>query len=371
MKYLLAPDKFKGTLSATEVCATIAQVIREEDPDAKVVEIPIADGGEGTAALLALELGAERFVRPTLDPLGRGIEAEFFLKDGEGYVDMSAASGLWLVDPADRDALSASTYGTGILLRNLIELGTTRINIGLGGSATVDAGLGMAAALGYEFHDRDGRTITPLPRNFDAIQTVRSPAFAHLPKIIGLADVTNRLLGSAGATYTFGRQKGLPEDQLAEFDAVLSRLVARLAKSLGTDYSDVPRSGAAGGFGYGILTFLHGTIIGGFDVVAEKLRLADRMAEADVVITGEGRLDSQSLQGKGPFGVASLARAQGKPVWAVAGIIEDSHEVRAAFDRLISLVDQGVCTQEALGKPVEILQRRTRELLRAGGFQKC
>ncbi len=366
MKYLLAPDKFKGTLSAPEVSAAIAQVIRDDDPRAEVEEIPIADGGEGTAALLALELGAERFVRPTLDPLGHDIEAEFFLKDGEGYVDMSAASGLWLIDPADRDPLGASTYGTGILLRHLIELGATRINIGLGGSATIDAGLGMAAALGYEFSNSSGRRIEPLPRNFDSIQTVRSPVFAHLPKVVGLADVTNRLLGSAGATCTFGRQKGLRENQLAEFDSVLSRLVTRIAKSLGTDYSDVSRAGAAGGFGYGILTFLHGSLVGGFDAVAEKLRLPDRIAEADVVITGEGRLDSQSLQGKGPFGVASLARAQGKPVWAVAGIIEDAAEVRAAFDRLISFVDEHISTQEALAKPAEILRRRTRELLAMG-----
>jgi glycerate 2-kinase len=363
MRYLVASDKFKGTLSAPEACQAIAAAIRSVEPQAEVLEIPIADGGEGTARLLGTQLGAELHQLATIDPIGREISAEFFLSGSEAYLDMSAASGLWRVQAAALNPLRASTYGTGILLWHLIEQGATRINIGLGGSATVDAGLGMAAALGYRFENESGDEIEPLPEDFLSIVNVRAPSRSRLPKVIGLADVTTPLLGANGATYTFGRQKGLREDQLATFDSTLAQLVARLKKALGSDYSGVPGAGAAGGFGYGLMTFLDGVIIGGFDLFAEKLALAEKIAGVDVVITGEGRLDAQSLQGKGPFGVARLARTNRRPVWAIAGTVDRSSSLDTAFDRVSSLVDENVSPEEAMTDPVPLLQRRMRELL--------
>jgi glycerate kinase len=363
MLYLIAPDKFKGTLSAAEVSATIAETIRAIDPAAETMEVPIADGGEGTAAVIASQLRAERLTHPTVDPLGRSIEAEFFVQGSDAYLDMSAASGLWLVRAGEFNPLGSSTYGTGILLWHLAESGVQRIYLGLGGSATIDAGLGMAAALGYRFRNGFGQEVVPLPKNLLEVRRIEAPPWSRMPRVIGLADVTTRLLGLDGATHTFGRQKGLGEDQLADFDRALAHLVEQVRHSLGSDHSEAPGAGAAGGFGYGILTFLHGTLVGGFQVVAEKLNLPGKIAQADVVITGEGRLDSQTLKGKGPFGVASLARGHGKPVWAVAGSVEDSGELRAVFDRLVSLVGKDVSQEEAIANPVPFLRRRVRELI--------
>jgi glycerate 2-kinase len=362
MRYLIAPDKFKGTLSAQEVAETIASAIRDRDPRADIDLLPIADGGEGTARLLAAQLSAERNTVGTLDPLGRPIDAEFFVRGHEAILDMSAASGLWRVHPNERDPLRSSTYGTGIIIWHLIENGIERIFIGLGGSATVDAGLGMGAALGYRFYGTGDSRIEPLPFAFSQIQKVKPPLMIRMPEVIGLADVETVLIGARGATYTFGPQKGLSPAEVEAFDRSLASLVVRLEQGLGTNFSNVRRAGAAGGFGYGILTFLRGKLVSGFDMIAEKLELRKRIRAADVVITGEGKLDLQSLQGKGPYGVAVLAKEATKPVWAIAGVIENRNLVAQHFEKLISLAGEEATLEEAIGNPVELLRRRTMQL---------
>ena len=362
MRYLVAPDKFKGTLNAQEVAEAIGAGIRDFDPSAELDLLPIADGGEGTAALLATQLRAERQTIETFDPLGRVITAEFFVHGDEAMLDMSAASGLWRVRPADRNPLQSSTYGSGVIIRYLIENGIKRIFVGLGGSATVDAGLGMGAALGYRFYDTADRPIDPLPIAFSQIQRVQAPVMARMPKVVALADVETILTGPHGATCTFGPQKGLTPDEVAVLDHDIARLVTRLDRDLGTNFADSPGAGAAGGFGYGILTFLKGQLMSGFKVVAEKVALRERMAKANFVITGEGKLDFQSLQGKGPYGVASLAHALGKPVWALAGVIEDRHLLKTYFDRLSSLVSRDITVEEAMKNPGPLLRRRAAEV---------
>jgi glycerate 2-kinase len=362
VRYLIAPDKFKGTMNAQEVAQTIASGIREWDPTAEVDLLPIADGGEGTAALLVGQLGGDRQVIETLDPLGRPITAEFFVKPPEAMLDMSAASGLWRVPPAERNPLRSSTYGTGVIIRYLIENGFERIFVGLGGSATVDAGLGMGAALGYRFFDPDDRLIEPLPIVFPSIQRVEVPVTICASKVIALADVETILTGPHGATYTFGPQKGLTPEEVATLDQDIADLAGRIDRDLGTRFAETPGAGAAGGFGYGVLTFLKGQIMSGFQVVAEKVAMQERIARADIVITAEGKLDSQSLQGKGPFGVASLANSLGKPVWALAGVIEDRELLSAYFNRLNSLVSSDVTAEEAMKNSGSLLRRRAFEL---------
>jgi glycerate 2-kinase len=365
MRYLVAPDKFKGSLSAVEVAGVVGSAIQSADPAAEIDLLPIADGGEGTAALLAHHANAQRLTIETIDPIGRPIEAEYFVHGSEAIIEMSAASGLWCVEAAQRAPLKSNTYGTGMVLWHLIESGIERILIGLGGSATVDAGLGMAAALGYRFQDDRGRPVDPLPAHFSDIKSVIPPIITRLPEVIGLADVETRLTGPGGAIYTFGPQKGLSPAEVRQLDSDLQALVKRLGHDLGSNFSDSISSGAAGGFGYGIQTFLNGRLVSGFQVVAEKLGLAERIQQADVVITGEGKIDSQSLQGKGPIGVATIAKQLNKAIWAVAAVIDDRELVSPHFQKLIALVSGKTSVADALTQPETLLFQRTRELVLA------
>ena len=358
MRYLIVPDKFKGTLSASEVCQILAQAVRAHNHGAQIDLAPIADGGEGTAELVASQLGAERRSIVTVDALERSISAEFFVHKDEGFIDMSSASGLWRIPPSDRRPLDSNTFGTGLIVRHLWDLGIKRISIGLGGSATVDAGFGLAAAVGYSFLDKEGNSVRPVPTRFATIEQVIPPDMNGLPDVIGLADVETRLLGPEGAIHVFGPQKGLQSDEIESLDRELTRLVDRVEASLGSNHSETIRSGAAGGFGYGILTFLRGKLVSGFAEVAQRLQLLTRISAADVVITGEGRLDRQSLQGKGPFGVAEIARRVKKPIWVIAGTIEDTERIQEHFDKAISVVDQSITLEAALKDPAGALRQR-------------
>jgi glycerate 2-kinase len=362
VRYLIAPDKFKGTLSAQEVSRILAEVAHEQDAEAKVDILPIADGGEGTAALLALQLGAQTRTIETVDALGRPISAQYFVSQTEAFLDMSGASGLWQIAKNERHPLRSNTYGTGLIIRELIEAGLAPIYVGLGGSATVDAGIGIAAALGYKFRDRNGSLLEPFPAHFADITTIEKPGFIKMSPIIGLADVETRLLGPSGAIYTFGPQKGLNPEQVQSVDNDLAKFVDVVQHELRVNYAEIPRSGAAGGLGYGIMTFLHGTLFSGFAVVAERLHLNERIAVADIVITGEGKLDSQSLEGKGPFGVAMAARRAGKPVWAIAGTIEEHPGMQSYFDRKIAMVCDEITLDAAMAQPEESLRRRAAAL---------
>jgi glycerate 2-kinase len=365
VRYLIAPDKFKGTLSADEVGRIVAEVARGKDPKAIVDILPIADGGEGTAALLAVQLGAQPRNIDTLDALGRPISAQYFVSETEAFLDMSAASGLWQIAPKEREPLRSNTYGTGVIIKELIARGFPRVYIGLGGSATVDAGIGIAAALGYKFYDAKGDLLKPIPAHFGEITHIEKSSISELSKIVGLADVETRLLGQDGAIYTFGPQKGLRPDQVRDLDLELAKFVGRVQDELGVNHAAVARAGAAGGLGYGIMTFLNGTLVSGFAVVAERLKLRERIAAADIVITGEGKLDSQSLQGKGPFGVATAAKEAGKPVWVIAGTVDLHGEMRSGFDRIIALVGEDLPLDAALANPAETLRKR------AAGFWSC
>ena len=358
MRYLIAPDKFKGTLTAPEVCEILAQAVRAHNHRAQIDLAPIADGGEGTAELVASQIGAERRSIATVDALERSISAEFFVYQNEGFIDMSSASGLWRILPSDRRPLDSNTFGTGLIVRHLWDLGIERISIGLGGSATVDAGLGLAAAVGYSFLDKQGTSVRPIPARFAAIEEVIPPDMNGLPEVIGLADVETRLLGPEGAIQLFGPQKGLRPDEIELLDRELARLVNRVEASLGSNHSETIRSGAAGGFGYGILTFLRGKLASGFAEVAQRLQLSRRISAADVVITGEGKLDRQSLQGKGPFGVAEIARRAKKPVWVIAGTIEDLERIQEHFDKAISVVGESITLEAALKDPPRVLRQR-------------
>ena len=358
MKVLLAPDKFKGSLSALEAVQAIARGWRRADPGVQLDCAPIADGGEGFAEALAAAAGpGGAWVRlEVADPLGRRVEGRYFrMADGRAVLDMSEASGLWRLNGGERRILRSGTYGTGEIIRHAVENGATGVLVGLGGSATNDGGMGMAAALGYRFLDATGMQLEPVPEKLPGLACVEVPAGLKLPPMVAACDVGNPLLGERGATRVYGPQKGAAEGDLEFLEAGLARLAEVAAVATGTDHREASGAGAAGGIGYGLLTFCGARLQSGFELVSEAVGLRARMEACDLVVTGEGRLDGQTLEGKGPAGVALLARECGKPVLAFAGSFGE--EAEGAFGMTFPIVDRAVPLEEAMARGAEFLER--------------
>jgi len=284
-------------------------------------------------------------------------------------IDMSETSGLWRLTSEERAPLRANTYGTGQLIRHATEHGARKILVGLGGSATTDGGIGMAAALGYEFLTSDGEDLEPIPGNLLALIRVEQEGAVELPEIVAACDVQNPLLGPRGTASVFAAQKGANAKDIVALEEGLLNLADVVATDLGSDFRDTPGAGAAGGIAYGLLSFCHATICSGFDLVAETLRLEERIAASDLIITGEGRIDGQTLEGKGPAGVAALARKHHKPVLAFAGSIAENDAVDSLFDAHCAIIDLPVSLEAAMQRGTEFLARsaaRAARLLQLG-----
>ncbi len=357
MRILVAPDKFKDSLGAEAVGAAIAAGLRAVLPQVEIDLQPIADGGEGTAEVLRRALGGESVECAAHDALGREIRARFawMALTQTACLEMSAAAGLAQLAPDERDPLRASTFGVGEMLLAARARGAARILIGLGGSATNDGGSGLARALGFRFLDSAGRDIEAIGE-MGKLARIESPNDLALPAHTVIADVRNPLLGPHGATCTFGPQKGATPAQLERLERALTRL-ADVAATRGRDFRDVAGAGAAGGLGFGLLAFADAEMRPGFEVVAEVLGLREKIAAADYVVTGEGNLDRQTLDGKGPAGVARLARELGKPVFAIVGRFSREDEVSALFDGVFPLDETPPFTRTA-----ELLRNRGHEL---------
>lgn len=357
---LIACDKFKGTLTAGEACAALRDGLLSCWPGLDVRLCPIADGGEGTADVLREAGGGEWREALVRGPLGHPVQARWvwFPSLRRAALEMSEASGLKLVAADQRDPWRSGTQGTGELMRAAMRAGADHLTVGIGGSATNDGGAGMAAALGYRFLDADGREIDPVPAGLGRLEAIVSPDRSGWPEVTAACDVTNPLLGADGATRVYGGQKGVRPDQMAAFEAGLARLADVAARDLGRDCRALPGAGAAGGLGFGLMTFCGAVMKPGFDLVAEANGLAAAVAAADVVFTGEGCLDRQTLHGKGPMGVAALASAHGKPVIAVGGIAEQAAmaALTGVFDAVVAAA--GPATLEAaLRDPAGALRR--------------
>jgi glycerate kinase len=340
MRILVAPDKFKGSLGAREVGAAIAAGIREALPAAEVEVCPLADGGEGTAEVICLALEAEWIVCSAHDALGRPIQTSYgwLAESRRAVMEMSAAAGLFRLAPNERDPLRASTFGVGEMLRCAIGCGAEEIILGLGGSATNDGGFGLARALGFQFFARDECELTGAVSDLLELARINLPNELKLPRIVAACDVRNPLLGPEGATRTFGAQKGAAPEQMEILERALTHLADVAAETFGCDHRAEAGAGAAGGLGFGLLTFCGATIRSGFEAIAELIGLHEKIARADIVITGEGRLDRQTLSGKAPAGVAQLARAAGKRVFAIVGQAEDG-EPSDLFEQVHALND--------------------------------
>lgn len=331
LSLVVAPDSFGGAMDSVAVAAAIAAGWTRARPHDEVRQIPMADGGEGTLAAIAAALGdgVERRSLATQDPLGRSVEADWLLVDeGRGaFVEMAAASGLGRLAPAERTVdtcRATSTRGTGELLRAALDAGVERITLGLGGSATTDGGSGMLAALGARFLDAEGRDLPPggaaLARLARIDVSGLDQRLADVALVVA-SDVTNPLCGPLGAAATYGPQKGADAAAVEELDAALAVFGDAIEAAAGRLVADIPGAGAAGGTTAALLGFTSASVRPGVDVVAELVGLADALEAADLVVTGEGRADEQTLSGKAAMGVAHLARARSSPVVLLCGAL--------------------------------------------------
>lgn len=335
MKIVIAPDSFKESLSAMEVAEAVETGFKKIFPDAEYVKIPMADGGEGTVQSLAdATQGRLKPVEATA-PLGNTVRAHIGISgDGKtAVIEMAAASGLHLVPAGKRNPLITTSYGTGELILAALDEGVEKIILGIGGSATNDAGAGMLQALGAVFADRSGK-----PVGFGGgclIDTARADFSGLDPRLrqveIEVAcDVDNPLCGEKGASAVFGPQKGATPEMVAALDQALARFAAVVEETTGTDIRNHAGAGAAGGMGGGLLTLPKAELKAGVQIVIEATGLAEAVRDADLVITGEGRMDSQSVYGKTPVGVAQTAKQYGKPVIAIVGCLREDYE--AVYD---------------------------------------
>jgi len=374
MRILIAPDKFKGSLSAQQVAENIALGIRDVIPNAQIEIAPVADGGEGTAEVICKARGGGWVMCHAHGPLGNPIEARYvwLSENASAVIEMSEAAGLRALKDGVRDVLRANTFGVGEMLLDGAKRGAREIIVGVGGSVTNDGGFGMARALGFRFFTGEpereldvgpvdlvelARIEPPVaagvsPAKFSQMQPARLPLQL---KIIAACDVKNPLLGENGATRTFGPQKGATPDELEILERALTRLADTVTRELGCDFRNNPGAGAAGGLGFGLMSFCRGELRPGFDVVADAVELEEKIRRADVVITGEGKLDRQTLEGKAPAGVALLAHKYGKRVFAVVGRAAPDQHVRDTFDGVYELGG-------SIPQARELLRERAREL---------
>lgn len=327
---LLAPDSFKGTLSAQEVCDIEAQVIRKRFPEAEILTLPMADGGEGMTESYLRLLGGTRVACQVTGPLGEKVDAAYgILPDGSAVMEMAAAAGLPLVEGREAPLL-ATSHGVGEMILDAVERGAKKILLGLGGSATNDCGIGMAAALGYRFLSAEGEPVIPIPQNMQKIRRILPPADLPEVEIVAACDVDNPLTGPQGATHIFGPQKGVDAETLPILEAGM-RVMARLFREqLGADVETTPGAGAAGGLGAAIQAFLGGVLRPGIELLLDTARFDTLLERADLVITGEGRIDGQSAHGKVPAGVGKRCVAQNVPCIALCGSIGPGAE--SAYD---------------------------------------
>ena len=339
MKVVAAIDSFKGSMTSMEAGNAVKKGILAAKPDAEVVVNPLADGGEGTVDALIEGLGAKKIPVTVAGPLGEKVSCYYgFLEETKTAVmEMASAAGITLV--TKKDPLRASTYGVGEMIADALKRGCKNFMIGIGGSATNDGGIGMLKALGFEFFDEDGNDVGEGAAALAKIEVIRT-------------ENKNPLCGKQGATYIFGSQKGVTEEQKDQIDEAMRHYADVTKESLGCDFADCEGAGAAGGLGYAFLSYLAGELIPGVELILQATGLEEKMKNADVVVTGEGRLDAQTVMGKAPAGVAALAKKYNAKVIAFAGSVAPEASVcnQAGIDAFFPIV-RGVTTlEEAMKK---------------------
>jgi glycerate 2-kinase len=372
LKIIIAPDSFKGSLSAIQAAEAMAEGVREARPDAELLLLPAADGGEGTMENLIAATAGKTVTSLVKDPLGRSINARFgVLGDGETcVVELAEASGLMLLAHTERDPLAASTYGTGELIRHALDAGYRNFIIGLGGSATNDGGSGMLQALGMKFFGPDNKEFNA---NGGALGNLREiddsgfdPRIAESRFLIA-SDVENPFVGYQGASAVFGPQKGATPELVELLDNNLLNFANVIERKTGFSLHAKKGSGAAGGAGGAFQVFFSGEMKRGIDVVLEAIHFEEHSASADLIITGEGKTDEQTLSGKTPYGIAEVALKHEKPVLLISGVVdEDAKELLLPhFTEVHSVVGKTVSSEESIVQPAFHLSMKTKEVIEA------
>jgi len=372
LRITIAPDSLKESLTASEAANALARGVRKASPQAELVIVPMADGGEGTVAAVVEATGGMYRQVSAADPLGRPIVARWGLcGDGRtAVIEMAAASGLELLTPGERDPMLTSTRGTGQLIGDALAASVERIIIGIGGSATVDGGTGMASQLGARFLDRDGNAIDDCcgGRLRDIVDVDTSGIDPRLENvdIIIASDVTNPLTGPEGAARVYGPQKGADAEQTDALEAGLANLAQVVKGALGLDVNDMPGAGAAGGLGAGLVAFLGARMCNGAQTVMDAVGLRGKMQGSDLVITAEGRMDAQSAFGKTPVAVASVARELGIPAVALVGSVGSGSErvYDCGVSAVFSIVDAPMELDAALKGADELLAKCAESVVR-------
>ena len=363
MKIVIAPDSFKGSLTALQVAEAIEVGLRRVFPDAAIEKIPMADGGEGTVQSLVDATGGQILTAQVLDPLGNSINAQYgVLGDGiTAVIEMAAASGLTLVPEDKRDPRVTTTYGTGELIRVALAHGCRKLIIGIGGSATNDGGAGMAQALGAKLLTASGEQIEPGGGSLATLNSIDlselDPGIAETETVVA-CDVNNPLTGKQGASHVYGPQKGATPEMIRVLDANLVHFDKIVQRDLSKSVGNVPGAGAAGGLGAGLMAFLDASLKSGIEIVTEATQLSKRFAGADLAITGEGQINFQTIFGKTPVGVAKVAKTHNIPVIAIAGSIADNSDgvYDAGIDAMIDIVPEPMSLENAIENATTLIE---------------
>lgn len=371
MRFVIAPDSFKGSLTAAEVAESIERGIKRVFSDVIIDKIPMADGGEGTVQSLVDSTGGRIINLKVSDPLMKEVDSFYgILGDGKtAIIEMAAASGLPLVSEKERNPIITTTYGTGELVKDSLNKGCKNIIIGLGGSATNDGGVGMLQSLGVKFLDYNGEDIGQgggSLKKLDRIDISNIDPRLNECNIIAACDVTNPLCGESGASYVFGPQKGADNEMVKELDEALNNYAEIIKKCLEKDILNEPGSGAAGGMGAGLMAFFNAKLEKGIDIVTKLTDLDRKVRGADFVFTGEGMMDYQTGFGKTPYGVAMIAKKYNIPVIGITGGIGKGSEVlfENGFNSIFSIVDAPMSLEEAMINGEILIERTTERILR-------
>lgn len=372
MKIVIAPGNFKESLTAPEAAAWIEKGVKKAIPSARTLLVPMADGGAMTVRSLVASTNGTLFRKKVVGPLGEPVRAEYgILGDGAtAVIEMSAASGLKLVPPEKRNPLLTTTFGTGQLIEAALNRGTRQLIIGIGDSATVDGGAGMAQALGIGLYNAGGTQIGFGGGNLARLRRIDTSGKLPLLRdasIVVACDVDNPLTGPKGAARVYGPQKGASPAMVERLEKNLRHLARIITRDLGITVDKAPGAGAAGGLGAGLMAFLGARMKLGVEIVAESCRLKEKMTGADLVITGEGKLDGQTIQGKAPIGVARIARSLKIPIVAISGNLTDDAFglVPRSFDAIFSTTAHVITLDEALATAGRALAKTTEQAMRA------
>lgn len=360
MKTLICPDKFKGSLTAAEVARAVGKGLPNHF---KTTLIPMADGGEGSLEVVAENLAGKWISVTVNDPLFRPITANYYLSGETAYIEMAKASGYELLTDEERDCKKTTTFGTGELIQDAISREAKSIYLFIGGSATNDGGIGVAVALGYNFLDKSGNELSPIGDNLIHVHEIHSPkkVFSEIQFTV-VCDVTNPFYGPNGAAHVYAAQKGANEKQIIELDKGLQNLAEIIEQKFKIDLQKLPGAGAAGGLGGGAIAFLHATVKSGTKTLIEITGLEEKIKLSDLVITGEGKVDKQSVSGKLIDGICELARKSDVPVWIICGISEilQADLANLGVAKVIELVNEETPSTYAIQHAKELIEKRVK-----------